>query len=172
MTRLRDVWCGSVTVDWWAGSRCLAFEMAVRFGAGGLQVVRTRLRLDDLQAAAAILRGTAEPALVRSATIKRGRGEQKVPIPIPRATVLALADALAGVSEKDAGHRMWHYDHPDSVYPCGQCPAGVYAAARESAERRRAFVDEWAQRLVVRSVGRREVEALLAAYDREIGGRS
>lgn len=136
--------------QWLLGGQCFRFYAYASFGKGGTHKVEIQVEADELRAAAAKLRGdlTLASITLGEATIKRGRGEQKIPITAPREMVLGLAGSIGTLTHwNEIGHAVWHYENPNSKRPCDQCPETIAAEDAAVDAARHAFVCAWAERL-------------------------
>lgn len=148
---------------WLWGGGCLQFQASFRFGQGGVHQLKVDVRLDEIARDAAALR--ADPSATHhdyTDVIRRGRSQQVVPIPVPRAMLLGIADALAGAQDvDDAGHRFYHWQNPDTPRPCSTCRETLDGQDQRADAARTQFLTRWAIHL---HISTRTVEQLLREF--------
>ncbi len=154
------------SAKWLWGGQCCQFSASVRLGRGGVHDLAVERSPDEIRGDAAALRARPPGEIHHDylCAIRRGRGEQRIPVRVPREMLLGIADALAGaVDAEDAGHRFWHWDRGSTAAPrpCPDCRETRDAELERARAARAAFVEEWAGRLDAEVA---EVEELLAGY--------
>lgn len=154
------------SICWLNESRRFQLTQRVRFGRSGTHRLRVEVTVSDLLAAAALLRdhvGLASTHEQWGAMVLRGRRAQVVQVRLPRKTLLAIADAIADVADDldEAGHRFWHYDHPDVVRPCSSCRETLDAEDAFAEKARVDLIGRWADAL---DVPKTTIETMLAQY--------
>ncbi len=151
------------SVRWLYGGRCFCFKASFRFGNGGVHDLRTDVTREELLRDAQALRAHPHQAHhAYLAVIRRGRSQQAVLIPVPRAMMLGIADAIAGAADDDdAGHRFWHWENPGSPRPCSGCRDAMDAEDAKVDQARSVFLARWAQHL---SVPLSKIEEMIEEY--------
>ena len=113
---------GQVGVEGLYGAKRAQFRTSVTFGRSGVHHVKAEASTSEIAEAARELRERPDcPTHALHGGIRRGRGGWQQ-IPVPRAMLLGIADALAGViDDDDAGHRFYHWESPSTPRPCSSC---------------------------------------------------
>ena len=136
---------GQVGVEGLYGAKRAQFRTSVTFGRSGVHHVKAEASTSEIAEAARELRERPDcPTHALHGGIRRGRGGWQQ-IPVPRAMLLGIADALAGViDDDDAGHRFYHWESPSTPRPCSSCreTRGADDARVEAARAR--FMLAWA----------------------------
>lgn len=114
---------GQTRVEWLYGAGCVQYTVYAQFGRGGTQKISTDVTTDEIQEAAKTLRENPHAVtFAYQGKIRRGKGWQAVPIYVPRAVLIGIADALAGaIDADDAAHRFHHWENPGTTRPCSSC---------------------------------------------------
>lgn len=148
----------SINVRWHSGTATFWFQVTARFGQRW-RTVNIEVSSADLRIIAETCRSNSDAdCFVFKASIKRGRGLQYVDIPVPSTMIIAIDAAIAGRTDDDIAHAMYHYDH-GIPQTCPQCPeARAAKRARLEAERDER-IQAWALRL---NVTPEEIRALLS----------
>jgi hypothetical protein len=154
-----------VRAEWLYGARCAQFSTSVTFGRSGVHHVKAEARASEVAEAARELRDKPDcQAHAFHGGIRRGRGGwHDVQIPVPRAMLLGIADALAGaIDDDDAGHCFYHWESPSTPRPCSSCRATRDAADARVDAARSQLVCTWSAAL---GVPAETVERLLLEFD-------
>ena len=156
---------GQTRVEWLYGARSARFTTRVQFGRSGIYKISADATLAQIQEAARRLRESPDCAeFAYDGGIRRGkRGWQAVPVRVPRAVILGIADALDGaVDAADAAHRFEHWERPGDPRPCSSCRETLDAHdARVDAERAQ-LVRAWTAAL---GCPPETIERLLSEFD-------
>jgi len=141
------------------------FTARVVIGRSAAQRVSVEVTAAEIDAAARVLRDRPD-YLAHSfdGGIRRGKGWQAVPIVVPRAMLIGIADALSGaVDVDDAGHRFYHWESPSSPRPCSDCRETRDADAARAEGAREVLLRKWTG---VLGVPAETIEGLLAEFGR------